>query len=60
MQRKGVDGRRGPSQKAGLDWLGGLDITDGFVDLASDDARKVTGTELIVDGGLTAGISRYI
>jgi NAD(P)-dependent dehydrogenase (short-subunit alcohol dehydrogenase family) len=33
-----------------------LDIADGFVYLASDEARWVTGTELIVDGGLTAGI----
>ena len=33
-----------------------LDIADGFVYLASDDARWVTGTELVVDGGLTAGI----
>lgn len=33
-----------------------LDIADGFVYLASDDARWVTGTELVIDGGLTAGI----
>lgn len=33
-----------------------LDIADGFVYLASDDARWVTGTELVVDGGLIAGI----
>jgi NAD(P)-dependent dehydrogenase (short-subunit alcohol dehydrogenase family) len=33
-----------------------LDIADGFVYLASEDARWVTGTELVVDGGLTAGI----
>jgi NAD(P)-dependent dehydrogenase (short-subunit alcohol dehydrogenase family) len=32
------------------------DIADGFVYLASDDARWVTGTALTVDGGLTAGI----
>jgi len=33
-----------------------LDIADGFVYLASDEARWVTGTALVVDGGLTAGI----
>ena len=33
-----------------------LDIADGFVYLASDQARWVTGTALTVDGGLTAGI----
>jgi NAD(P)-dependent dehydrogenase (short-subunit alcohol dehydrogenase family) len=33
-----------------------LDIADGFVYLASDDARWVTGTALTVDGGLTSGI----
>ena len=33
-----------------------LDIADGFIYLASDDARWVTGTALTVDGGLTAGI----
>ena len=33
-----------------------LDIADGYVYLASDEARWVTGTELVVDGGLTAGI----
>jgi NAD(P)-dependent dehydrogenase (short-subunit alcohol dehydrogenase family) len=32
------------------------DIADGFVYLASDDARWVTGTALVVDGGLTSGI----
>lgn len=32
------------------------DIADGFVYLASDDARWVTGTALTVDGGLTSGI----
>jgi NAD(P)-dependent dehydrogenase (short-subunit alcohol dehydrogenase family) len=33
-----------------------LDIADAFVYLASDEARWVTGTALVVDGGLTAGI----
>ncbi|UGS39149.1 SDR family NAD(P)-dependent oxidoreductase [Capillimicrobium parvum] len=33
-----------------------LDIADGFVYLASDEARWVTGTALVVDGGLTSGI----
>lgn len=33
-----------------------LDIADGFVYLASEDARWVTGTELVVDGGLIAGV----
>lgn len=32
-----------------------VDIAEGFVYLASDDARWVTGTALVVDGGLTAG-----
>ena len=44
----------------GLHPLGRLgeprDIADGFVYLASDDARWVTGTALTVDGGLTSGI----
>ena len=44
----------------GLHPLGRLgeprDIADGFVYLASDDARWVTGTALVVDGGLTSGI----
>lgn len=33
-----------------------LDIADGFVYLASDEARWVTGTSLVIDGGLTSGI----
>jgi NAD(P)-dependent dehydrogenase (short-subunit alcohol dehydrogenase family) len=33
-----------------------LDIADAFVYLLSDEARWVTGTNLVVDGGLTAGI----
>jgi NAD(P)-dependent dehydrogenase (short-subunit alcohol dehydrogenase family) len=33
-----------------------LDIADGFLYLASDEARWVTGTALTVDGGLTSGI----
>lgn len=32
------------------------DIADGFVYLASDEARWVTGTALVVDGGLISGI----
>ena len=32
------------------------DIADGFVYLASDDARWITGTSLIIDGGLTIGL----
>ena len=40
--------------------LGGIgrpsDIAGGFVYLASDDAAWITGTALIIDGGLTAGI----
>ncbi|MFN0153049.1 MAG: SDR family NAD(P)-dependent oxidoreductase [Gaiella sp.] len=32
------------------------DIADAFVYLASDDASWVTGTALVVDGGLTSGI----
>lgn len=33
-----------------------LDIADGYVYLASDEAQWVTGTALVIDGGLTAGI----
>jgi NAD(P)-dependent dehydrogenase (short-subunit alcohol dehydrogenase family) len=33
-----------------------LDIADGFVYLASDEARWVTGAALVIDGGLTCGI----
>ena len=32
------------------------DIADGFVYLASDDARWITGTSLVIDGGLTIGL----
>jgi NAD(P)-dependent dehydrogenase (short-subunit alcohol dehydrogenase family) len=31
------------------------DIAAGVVYLASDDARFITGTELIIDGGVMAG-----
>ena len=33
------------------------DIADGFVYLASDDAKWITGTALVIDGGLTAGLT---
>lgn len=33
-----------------------LDIADGYVYLASDEAKWVTGTALVIDGGLTSGI----
>ncbi len=33
-----------------------VDIADAFVYLASDEAAWVTGTSLVVDGGLTSGI----
>jgi NAD(P)-dependent dehydrogenase (short-subunit alcohol dehydrogenase family) len=33
-----------------------LDIAEGFVYLLSDEARWVTGTNLVVDGGVTSGI----
>ena len=33
------------------------DIADGFVYLASDDARWITGTALVIDGGLTIGLT---
>jgi meso-butanediol dehydrogenase/(S,S)-butanediol dehydrogenase/diacetyl reductase len=33
-----------------------LDIADAFVYLASEEARWVTGTAMVVDGGLTSGI----
>ena len=32
------------------------DIADGFVYLASDEASWITGTALVIDGGLTAGL----
>jgi NAD(P)-dependent dehydrogenase (short-subunit alcohol dehydrogenase family) len=32
------------------------DIADGYVYLASEEARWVTGTALVIDGGLTSGI----
>jgi NAD(P)-dependent dehydrogenase (short-subunit alcohol dehydrogenase family) len=32
------------------------DVAEAFVYLASDEAAWVTGTALVVDGGLTAGI----
>ncbi len=32
------------------------DIADGFVYLASDEADWITGTALVIDGGLTAGL----
>ncbi len=45
----------------GLHPLGRLgaprDIADGFVYLSSDESAWVTGTALVVDGGLTAGIA---
>jgi NAD(P)-dependent dehydrogenase (short-subunit alcohol dehydrogenase family) len=45
---------------AGLHPLGRLgaprDVADAFVYLASDEARWLTGTALVVDGGLTSGI----
>ena len=33
------------------------DIADGFVYLASDEAAWITGTALVIDGGLTAGLT---
>lgn len=33
-----------------------IDIAEGFVYLASDQARWVTGSAMVVDGGLTSGI----
>jgi NAD(P)-dependent dehydrogenase (short-subunit alcohol dehydrogenase family) len=48
------------SAATGLHPLGRLgaprDIGDAFVYLASDEAKWVTGTALVVDGGLTSGI----
>ena len=56
-----------PDPKASLDRAAGCtplghigtprDIADGFVYLASDDARWITGTALVIDGGLTAGLT---
>jgi NAD(P)-dependent dehydrogenase (short-subunit alcohol dehydrogenase family) len=31
-----------------------IDIANGVVFLASEEARHVTGAELVIDGGLTA------
>jgi NAD(P)-dependent dehydrogenase (short-subunit alcohol dehydrogenase family) len=31
-----------------------LDIANGILFLASDEARHMTGAELVIDGGLTA------
>lgn len=49
--------RRGAEAMHPLGRLGTpRDIADAFVYLASDDARWVTGTRLVVDGGLTTGL----
>lgn len=49
--------RRGAAAMHPLGRLGTpSDIANAFVYLASDDARWVTGTRLVVDGGLTTGL----
>ena len=44
---------------AGLIPLGEIletrDVTYGIIYLASDEARMITGSELVIDGGLTCG-----
>lgn len=37
-----------------------IHIANGFVFLASDEACWMTGTEIIIDGGLTAGLSQFL
>lgn len=49
--RKGAEGMH-PLGRLGTP----RDIADAFVYLASDDAKWVTGTRLVVDGGLTTGL----
>jgi NAD(P)-dependent dehydrogenase (short-subunit alcohol dehydrogenase family) len=48
------------AKAAGLTPLGRIgtprDIANGFVYLASDDATWITGTALIIDGGVTSGL----
>ena len=46
-------GRRTPLGRIGTP----RDIADGFVYLASDEASWITGTALVIDGGLTAGLA---
>ena len=50
--------RAGAARRTPLGRIGTpRDIADGFVYLASDDARWITGTALVIDGGLTAGLA---
>jgi NAD(P)-dependent dehydrogenase (short-subunit alcohol dehydrogenase family) len=64
MLERFLAGQRDPDASrayaTGLHPLGRLgrprDIADAFVYLASDEASWVTGTALVVDGGLTSGI----
>lgn len=37
-----------------------IHIANGFVFLASDEACWMTGTEIVIDGGLTAGLSQFL
>ena len=49
--------RTGAARRTPLGRIGTpRDIADGFVYLASDEATWITGTALVIDGGLTAGL----
>jgi NAD(P)-dependent dehydrogenase (short-subunit alcohol dehydrogenase family) len=46
---------KGQLARIPLDWVADpIDIANGALYLASDESRFVTGTELVIDGGLTA------
>ena len=46
-----------PRRAAGVSPVRSQDVADRVVYLASDEARYLTGTELVIDGGLMAGQS---
>ncbi|MCH7801994.1 MAG: SDR family oxidoreductase, partial [Chloroflexi bacterium] len=54
---RGVTGSRDPESRVGEIPLGRLgkseDVAYGVLYLASDEASFVTGTELVIDGGVT-------
>ena len=37
-----------------IPWVEAVDISNALLFLASDEARFITGTEIVVDGGMTA------